>query len=320
MTYRRFTEIAGLAYPPWWRDRYGPELSRLADDLVADGRSVPAVACSIAVGGIAVRLSGAGMPPVAALWATRSKWLLSATLLPVLVGTFTVVTVLGKVWTTQLAPRTGLLGRIAGDLWTAGMFTHLAVLVAASVAWHLVWTGARSLPWRRRRLVLAGLLLPFAVLLALSALSTAAGNLGTHTVAVTAHGGRSVSDHPLVASILRITQAVLGYGGMAAFFASLPVALRRLPPASWTLGRGVAIARVIGGGCVALAALVGASGTLAAHAAPLPGWFLSPEPASVPWFWWPCVATLVALALLAFTGAREAARCRHVADRLTGAS
>lgn len=107
---------------------------------------------------------------------------------------------------------------------------------------------------------------------------------------------------------------------MAAFVAVLLVALRQVPPASWTLGRGVAIARAIGGGCAALAALAGVSGALAVQAAPLPGWFLARAPASVPWFWLPCVATLAALGALAFPGAREAARCRRVADRVAGAS
>lgn len=319
MRRRSVAEIAGLAYPGWWRDRYGPELSRLADDLLADGRPLVAVAWSIAVGGIAERLSGAGMPPVASLWAGRSKWLLTATLLSVLAGTFAVMTVLGKVWTTRLGARTGPLGGTAGDLWIAGMVTYLAVVMAGVLAWHLVWTGARSIPWSHRRLVLAGLLLPFLVFVALSALGTTAGNLGAHSVMVTAHSSRSVSDHPLVVSLLGTAQAVLGLGGMAVFVVVLLVVLRRVPPGSWTLGRGVVIARAVGVGCVALAVLVGVSGALAVRAAPLPGWFLAPEPASVPWFWWPCVATLVALGVLAFAGAREGARCRSVADHLVGA-
>lgn len=317
MTHRRLADLADLAYPAWWRDRYGPELSRLADDLVADGHSRLRVVANIAIGGLAVRLSGTGMPPVATLWGNRSKWLLAATLLPVLVGTYTVMAVLAK---TQLGPRTGPLGRAALDLWTAGMFTDLAILLTAALAWHLVWTGARSLAWRHRRLLLLGLLLPFAILVVLSALNTVGNNLGEHSVAITAHTSRGVSDHPLAASIIRIVQAILSYGGMAAFFASLVIALRRVPPASSMLGRGVVIGKVIGGGCLAMAALVGISGALAVRAAPVPGWYLTPEPASVPWFWWPCVAALIVLGGLAFAGASEAARCQRVADRLTGAS
>lgn len=85
--------------------------------------------------------------------------------------------------------------------------------LARALAWHLVWTSARSIPWRHRRLLLTGLLLPCLVIAALGALGLAAGNLGAHGVVVGPHSERSVSDHPLVTSMLQLAQGVVGYGG-----------------------------------------------------------------------------------------------------------
>ncbi len=325
---RGLVGFAGLAYPGWWRDRYGPEQARLAEDLVAEGRSRLKVAASLVAGGLSVRLTGTGMPPIPEAWADRSKWVLATTLLPVLVGTFAVMTVLNNAW-AEVGPRTGLLGRVADDLWQAGMWTNLAVLLTGAAAWHVVYLGTRELDGGRRRLLLAGLLLPFAVVLGLFGLTMLAGNLGAHSVQggrLTTPGGstwthfRSVPDHPLAAAVIAVAEGILGYGGMAGFFVALLVALRTVPTRSWMLGRGVFVGRVVGTGCLLLAVLVGASGALAVHAPALSFALPAPVPSALPWCWWPCVASLVGLGVLAVVGARNAGRCRRVADHLAAAA
>lgn len=325
---RGLVSLSGLAYPSWWRDRYGPEQARLAEDLLAEGRPRLKVAASLVAGGLSVRLTGTGMPPVPEAWGDRSKWVLTATLVPVLAGIFAVMTVLNKGW-TGVGPRTGPLGRVASDLWQAGMWTNLAVLLTGAAAWHVVYLGARELGGGRRRLLLAGLLLPFAVVLGLFGLGMLAGTLGWHSVPggrLTTPGGstwtlyRSVSNHPLAAAVLAVAEGLLGYGGMAGFIVALLVALRKVPPRSWMLGRGVFVGRVVGTGCLLLAVLVGVSGVLAVRAPALPFALPAPVPGTLPWYWWPCVASLVGLGMLAFAGARTARRCRRVADELATAA
>ena len=55
---RGLVRLAGLAYPGWWRDRYGPEQARLAEDLLAEGRSALKLAVSLVAGG-ALAFAGA---------------------------------------------------------------------------------------------------------------------------------------------------------------------------------------------------------------------------------------------------------------------
>lgn len=330
MSRRSLSDLAGLAYPAWWRDRYGPELARLGDDLVADGRSSLRVALSIILGGIAVRFSGAGMASVASLWAERSKWLLAATVLPVLAGTFAVMTALNTAW-ASLGPRQGSLARVAEDLWTTGMLTNLAVLLVGAAAWQIVLTGVRSTDGRHRRLLVTGLLLPFAVVLGGLVLGGVANTLGMHSGAAIEHTRRiggvvqhwtssvPVSDHPLAAAILSAAEGVLGYGGMAVFVVALLASLRRVRPVPWMLGRGILLGRLIALGCALLAVLVGVSGGLIVQAAPFQPFPFSNAPAALPWFWWPCVAGLLALSALCLFGTRAARRCRRVAEELASA-
>lgn len=282
---------------------------------------------SLAAGGLAVRLTGTGIPAIPEAWSDRSKWVLATTLLPVLVGTFAVMTVLNSGW-AKVGPRTGLVGRVAGDLWQAGMYANLAILLTGAVAWHVVYLAARELGRHRRQLLLVGLLLPFAVVLGLFGLGMLGGTLHAHVVPVRLRtpGGnkstsfRSVSDHPLGTAVIAAAKGFLGYGGTAGFVVTLLLAVREVPTHPWMLGRGVLVGRVVGSGCLLLAVLVGASGALALHAPALPFALPPPVPAALPWYWWPCVASLVGLGVLAFAGARTARRCGRVAEKLVTAS
>lgn len=82
------------------------------------------------------------------------------------------------------------------------------------------------------------------------------------------------------------------------------------------LGRGVLVSRVVGTGCLLVAAFVGVSGALAVHAPALLAGIFAPAATSLPWCWWPCVVSLVAVGVLAFAGARSAERCRRVVEDL----
>ena len=79
------------------------------------------------------------------------------------------------------------------------------------------------------------------------------------------------------------------------------------------------VGRVVGTGCLLLAVLAGVSGALAVQAPGMPFALPAPVPTALPWYWWPCGASLVALGVLAFAGARTARRCRRVADELATA-
>lgn len=252
MRRRRLARLAVLAYPSWWRRRYGAELACLADDLVTEDRSSLLVIVSIVANGVATRWSGAGMPASAAVWAERSKWLLAATLLPVVLGAFALM------WALTGAPSTGALGPLGNGLYLAEMAASLAVLVAGGVVWTWTFSAAKVAAGRRHQLVLAGMAAPFIVLAVLGVLGHVAAHLGPHAVVVThlRHGSGMASfwttehdvpsAHPLAFELVQVARDLVGYGGLALFVVAVLLALRRVPPTASLLAGGVRVSGVMG--------------------------------------------------------------------------
>jgi hypothetical protein len=67
-------------YPAWWRERYGAEQEELAEELAREGRRPWLLAAGLLAGSARARLTGSGMPPVPALWSSRTRvWVVAST-------------------------------------------------------------------------------------------------------------------------------------------------------------------------------------------------------------------------------------------------
>lgn len=310
-------ELALLAYPRWWRDRYGPELLRLDEDLVDAGRSPSMLAFEVARSGLAVRLTGAGMPLVPSLRATRSKWLLATPGIPTVIGSFALLSVM-TVWWSHLGLRTGPAERIATDLWMGALGTFLVILALSLAAWRLVFDGLGARAVRGARVLRAALFLPFGVLLAEIGLSVERFSLGVHDV-LGPHGVRrvgsivenyatmvTVSDHPVLAQLLTVLAYLVGYGGLALFVVALLIGVRRLPSSLPLLAGGGVVARWMASACGVSAVLCGVSGALIVRAPFIAGEKVMPS--ILPWWWWPLIAAMLLLAAAEGVGARAARR------------
>lgn len=318
MTRRRLLELAGLAYPAWWRRRFGSELSRLADDLAAEGRSRLRLGFSIVANGVATRCSGAGMPADAGVWAERSKWLLAATLLPVVLGAFVLM------WALTGAPTTEPLGRLGKGLYLGEVAASLAVSVTGGLAWTSTFAAATRSARRHRCLVLAGMAAPFLALALRAALDHVAAQLGPHALVAT-HERQSSgmasfwvtehivpSPHPLALEVVHVARGLVGYGGLVVLVVAVLVALRSIRPTASLLDGGVRLSRLMALSCILLAVILAVSGALVLHARPSPGEHL-------PLRWWPVAGSLAACAVVSLVGARAARRCHRHAARLNTA-
>lgn len=329
MTKRAITDVALLAYPTWWRDRYGAEVARLNDDLVADGRSPIGLALDLARGGIVMRITGAGMPEVGVLWRKRSKWLVAIPSMLTVLGSFLLLTAMTD-WWSHVLPRRGATAQIATDLWTTALVAFWVLLMVALAAWRIVLKALGSTAGGRSRWARCGLYLPFALVPAEFGLSVLRSSLGSHMAlgphAVQGVDGAhrtyavmvTVSDHPLLSAFLTATITAVAIAGTGLFIIAIVAAVRRVSANATFLIADTRIGMAIGWLCGVSALTGGAAGAMIMRAGFLPG--SAHIGTSLPWWWWPCTLLLFLLSAGQLAGTRAARRCYLVAERFEAAA
>jgi hypothetical protein len=268
---RSWSELLVLAYPAWWRQQYGAELARLAEDLVTSGRSPILVAWSVVRGGVATRCSATGMPPVPALFAERTKWLLASAVTPMVIGGWLAADAQSTIWQrVQGFQRYGFFGRVANDAWGIETVTLFLGMFVGFLAWSIVFDAMKWQRERRPRLLAALVCLPLLGIAAGIAHSfLAPRTTSAHVWHGPIHGGHyvttvtSAGGHPLIAGVLGLVSAAGGIG----FFTLTPAAalhtLRRVPADPYLVGRALRVGWALVVVC-SCASLAGAVATIAA--------------------------------------------------------
>jgi hypothetical protein len=240
-TSRLITAAFGL-YPAWWRERYLDEVSRVTEDLLANGRLPSILAANLALGALRARAGARGMPPSYDAWSRRSCALLTLATAPALVA----VVVIAALHQNPAVPRGTLFPRTipyssaATAIFLVLLFGFL-LLTSALVWGYLTLANGIGDPGQknaRRLRVLSRA--PKYLALTSFVLYVVSAFLAPHTLI--SHGGHEtwLGGHPMAAHVVRdLSNAALLLAVTSA--ATLVVqAARRANLSLKTLSKGVA--------------------------------------------------------------------------------
>jgi hypothetical protein len=257
MSDERVVKLALSCYPPWWRERYGEEVSVHATDMVADGRSPATLFLSLMLGAMRARWSARGMPRDYRLWSMRNRVSIAgATLTWVLVAPIVAMTTgnqrVGLRFSSKAQPYhlplllpTAPAARIvtySGVAMAAIAFTTILLLIGG---WsHLIGGIRRSgAPHQSQWLWLAWVPgIAFLVFLAGAIIDWTV--LRPSSVIVSGRHVTYLNGHPAAAHIFGIVLTVIGVVGWLLSIVCIAVVARRseVEPSELRFGTGLSMA------------------------------------------------------------------------------
>jgi hypothetical protein len=192
-------------YPPWWRDRYLEEARTVTDDLLKSGRSPWRIALNLSGGALRARLTATGMPPEAALWASRTTASIVLATAPALV----VLPLMLTIKQVPAIPAGGNLppSHLASSLYLALLLSFVVLVSTVIWGYSSLSAGLQARPENRRGLrmlaKMPGYAAVFAVALLIASIVIEPHDFKTHGKISIALNG-----HPAIAHALWISAAV----------------------------------------------------------------------------------------------------------------
>ncbi|MGD0984365.1 MAG: hypothetical protein ABSA65_11200 [Acidimicrobiales bacterium] len=212
-----------VAYPPWWRERYGQDQESFLEALAVDHRPLGRAVLDLAVGAVRVRLRPAGMPQTVGAWRDRARASIAWATVPALVALLLVSAIEQRSFGSSTdAGSASLLstgGRVAADAMTSFAWASIAMVVLLLIGWALVGRLAGTVArGRAGKRWLSLVTAPLACGVVEAVLSVLRAGLVAHVVVSAGGHSRLVYRHPLAAQVASVAWGVVAVAGLLSIF------------------------------------------------------------------------------------------------------
>jgi hypothetical protein len=265
-------ELALRCYPPWWKERYGEEMSAVIDDLRGEGRSERVIAMGLWRDVLRSRLQARGMPRTYGVLATRTRTSIAASTLPwlavvpfvlIITGTYVLHPFRNEVivgYPFQLSPfptklfvaNQTLHPAMSAATWVGGISVmvvqalFIVTLIVLGLGLSALRYGIKREKSRNRRLMYLLTWSPFITVFGVIALSIGRTYFSARQFATSIDGHSHISrvgGHPAVAALMGDLMWTLAIGGWLLAMGGLAVVANRVtvPPDTLRFGRTVSV-------------------------------------------------------------------------------